>query len=198
MPPPRDLAEMVRLRRCSAQMETRVSISPDHAYVWLHAYTASRSNRSRDRRWPPSARRRRGGRAGTGDRTAAPRERLRWHRHRYARVPDGDVGSRDSDDLHRDCGQRAGFAALLGGVQLAPSRHVAQPYLGGQVGFYHYEGTVTASHGLMAAPQVGLRVRLGSLGGAYVDASYLMVREGGFPIAGMGLYLSIPGRTKER
>jgi hypothetical protein len=104
----------------------------------------------------------------------------------------------DSDDLHRDCGQRAGFAALLGGIQLAPSRHVAQPYLGGQVGFYHYEGTVTASRGLMAAPQVGLRVRLGSLGGAYVDASYLMVREGGFPIAGMGLYLSIPGRTKER
>jgi hypothetical protein len=31
-----------------------------------------------------------------------------------------------------------------------------------------------------------------------VDASYLMVREGGFPIAGMGLYLSIPGRTRER
>jgi hypothetical protein len=45
----------------------------------------------------------------------------------------------------------------------------------------------------MAAAQVGLRLRLGALGGAFGDASYLMARGGGFAIAGMGLYLSIPG-----
>jgi hypothetical protein len=113
------------------------------------------------------------------------------------------VGSRprmlcSSEDLDPRCAERAGFAALLGGIQFAPSRNTAQPYLGGQVGLYGYNGPVSASGGLMAAAQVGLRLRLGSLGGAYGDASYLMTRVGGFPIAGMGLYLSIPGLFEGR
>jgi hypothetical protein len=113
------------------------------------------------------------------------------------------VGSRprmlcSSEDLHPSCAERAGFAALLGGIQYALSNHAAQPYLGGQIGFYGYDGPVSASGGLMAAAQVGLKVRFGSLGGAYGDASYLMARGGGFPIAGMGLYLSIPGLFEGR
>ncbi len=110
------------------------------------------------------------------------------------------VGSRPemlcaSEDLHPSCGERAVFAALLGGIQFAPAWHVAQPYVGGQVGFSYYEGVVSPSRDLLAAAQVGLRLRLGSLGGVYGDASYLLLRGGGFPIAGMGLYIAIPGRS---
>jgi hypothetical protein len=106
------------------------------------------------------------------------------------------VGSRpevlcSSEDLHPSCSERAGFAALLGGIQLAPSWNVVEPYMGVQVGFSRYGGPVSVSTELLAVPQVGLRLRFGSLGGAYGDASYLFSRGGGFPIAGAGLYLNL-------
>lgn len=104
------------------------------------------------------------------------------------------VGSRPqmqcaSEDLHPSCDERSGFAALLGGVQFVPFSYGVEPYMGVQVGMYYYEGVVSASNGFMAAPQVGLRLPLGSFGGAYADASYLLVWRGGIPMAGMGLYL---------
>jgi len=107
------------------------------------------------------------------------------------------IGSRpellcSSPDLDPKCSERSGFAALLGGLQFVPLSFVAEPYLGVQGGVYRFDGPVSVSSGLMAAAQVGLRLRLGGLGGVYGDASYLLARGGGFPIAGVGLYLSIP------
>ena len=49
-----------------------------------------------------------------------------------------------------------------------------EPYVGVQVGFSRYDGPVGVSSDFLAAPGAGLRLRLGSLGGAYGDASYLL------------------------
>jgi hypothetical protein len=106
------------------------------------------------------------------------------------------VGSRPemlctSQDLHPGCSERNGFAALLGGIQFAPSWKVVEPYTGVQVGFSRYDGPGGVSTELLAVPQVGLRLRLGSLGGVFGDASYLFARGGGFPFAGAGLSLNL-------
>lgn len=130
-------------------------------------------------------------RGSTGSRTLRSARLLVGSRPRFLCGPTGPTSV---------CNERATLVALLGGLQWVPFGNVVEPYLGGQLGIYGYDVTGSGTFGLIGAAQVGLRLRLGSLGGAYGDASFLMAAGGGFPIAGIGLYLrpgSLRGIIKE-
>jgi hypothetical protein len=99
--------------------------------------------------------------------------------------PEVQCGGGSSDPM---CDERAGYAALLGGVQWAASDNESTPYVGGHLGIYSYSGGFRGSTGLTAAAQVGLRLRIGSFGGAYGDVSCLLMGLGCIPVAGFGLY----------
>lgn len=98
-----------------------------------------------------------------------------------------------------ECDGRADFVAILGGVQWISRGERADRYFGLQVGHYSYEGLIRGTGGLTAAVQAGLRLPLGSFGGAYGDLSCILVDLGCIPTAGIGLYVApSPSRHGQR